>query len=102
MTKIENSMSAEKIAGIIFSEFEVNQSCTIYGWQETLPKGLITVEWLRKLDVLENWEACKDGRMRRKRKLLPNSVGGYVASKIFKYHEDMRDGKLVYQIWRFQ
>lgn len=63
------------------------------------PKGDKVLEELRKLDIRDNVNPEAIGRTpRRKRKILPNSIGGYVAQKIFRFKIDQDKTT----IWRVQ
>ena len=96
------------MANTIFNEFEVNQSCLIKGMEidqvnmTVTPKGEMVVNELIQMDINKYTRASKDGRPRRKRKLLPDSIGGFVAQPIFRYKRETRDGEIVYTIWRVQ
>lgn len=91
----------------IFYDFKVGQSTTIKGFervgeeQELVPIGKLVVDELERLDLLENTRD-EGGRIRRKRYKPPNTVGGYVAQKIFRYKQETRNSKMIYQIWRLQ
>lgn len=103
MVKIFDSDNFAVTASKIWNDFEVFQSCTIKGfveiWSEEIqPKGYLVVEELRRLDMRDNTKF--DGRRRRRKKvILPNTVGGQVAHKIFKYKSDENQ---TYVIWRIQ
>lgn len=101
-----------EMAEKIYHGFEVNNSCSILGYVlvgddtndfNPVPKGKVVCDELRQLDRIDNYERGN----RRKRLILPNTIGGYVAQKIFKYHHEMitmEDGKenVKYTIWRIQ
>lgn len=88
----------------IYYHFEVNQSCTIKGFiideGEPIPKGKMVLEQINNLDRFENYD--KSYRPRRKRVKPPNSIGDFVAGKIFKWEERIHDRKIIYLIWRMQ
>ena len=92
----------EDIAYTIFHDFDINQSCSITGWvtmdNKVFPLGELVIEHLRKLDNIEN---TTDGRS-RKRKVLPDSIGGFVAQKIFRFKKVKDDNHFKYTIWRVQ
>lgn len=103
--RILDSDSIYTIAEKIFNWFEVNQSCTIEGYiQGTYSvtiRGMEVMKEIERLDIFVNTQ-LKNGKPRRKRVILPNSVGGYVAQKIFKYKKGVRDGIDYVSIWRYQ
>ena len=98
-----------EIAREIFHDFELNQSCTISGMiiddhiEAVRAKGEIVCELLRQLDVEFNYSQAKgDKTPRRKRVMLPNTIGGFVAQKIFRYKSEKRGDYIVYVIQRIQ
>lgn len=101
--------NAHQMAHKIFYNFKLNQSCTISGWiqfidiQDVMPKGDYVIKLLEKLDTMVNCNKSRsDGRMRRSRVKLPNTVGGFVAQKIFKWDVRIMDQIPRYTIWRIQ
>lgn len=87
----------------IYYHFEVNQSCTIKGFvidenQEPIPKGKMVLDQIDKLDRAENYGT----NSRRKRVKPQNSIGDFVAGKIFKWEERTQDHKIIFLIWRLQ
>lgn len=95
--------SVKESAGIIFEHFIIGQSCTITGYIERedgfWSKGELVIEELKRLDLLNNCNQDTKGKFRRKRKILPDTIGGYVAQKIFKF----KITELTkYTIWRIQ
>jgi hypothetical protein len=88
----------------IYNSFEVNQSCTVKGFvideknNDVIPKGKLVLEHIERLDVAEHFN--KQGR--RKRVKPANSIGDYVAGKIFCYEERIKDKKIIFLIWRKQ
>lgn len=103
----------------IYYEFELNQSCTVIGWmsddpeieggeglyqrvQKVVAKADEVLKELERIDNLENVRPCGAKKMTRKRKKLPNTIGGYVAHKIFKYNRVLSDGHVRVTIWRIQ
>ena len=101
-----NSTPAE-IAKEIFYTFEVNQSVTISGFIEdehdmtVITKGEQVLKCLKDLDTAENY-GYEGRKMRRKRVMLENTIGGFVAQKIFKYKNEKRGNNIAYIIWRLQ
>lgn len=96
--------SGEDAANKIFYFFEVNQSCTIFGFQrmqdESMEeKGNVVLEELRKLDRKTNFQ--RSGKQRR-RKILPNTIGDWIAQKAFRWARVVLDGHPKYTIWRCQ
>lgn len=93
-----------EVANKIFFEFELNQSCAITGLvrdgDEIEAKGKYVLDQLRWLDEKHNTTPAADGRRRRKRKLINDSIGGYAAHKIFKFK--ITDNGTKYSIWRIQ
>lgn len=107
MARVYDTDDYLDVAKKIFNEFEVGQSCTVKGVvidednKEIFTKGEMVLKELRRLDSLVNVSITEGGRLRRKRKILPNSIGGYVAHKIFKWA--ILEGSLeYYNIWRIQ
>lgn len=90
----------------IYTVFEVLQSCTISGWvvgeEDLWEKGQMVCDELRKLDMRDNVKTPKEGRPSRRRKIIPDSIGGYLAHKIFKYKRVVVDNKPKWTIWRIQ
>lgn len=112
-TRILTDDNYLQIAHKIFYEFDVLQSCRIDGWLEitgldgkivgTKPKGEWVLEQLKILDDSENIAIRPgDGRKRRKRVVLPNTIGGYVAHKIFGFKEEIINAVPKISIWRIQ
>lgn len=95
------------IAREIFYNFEINQSATISGFvtnvdtMEIFTRGEKIIENLERLDVTENFRN-EGKRMRRKQVKLPNTVGGFVAQKAFKWSSEKRGNTVIYRIWRIQ
>lgn len=111
MTQIYDNDTWRQISKKIFELFEVNQSCSIYGYEiignEVYPKGELVVKELIRLDREENVCVSSLGKNSRRRKILPDSIGGYVAHKIFRFKKfninDEQTGKQIkYVIWRVQ
>lgn len=97
------------IAMEIFHMFEINQSCTITGFV-TIQGGRVETRGehvlieLEKLDSLHYTTGIpgRDGRFRRKRVKPRNTVGGYVAQKMFKFKHEIIDQEARTTIWRIQ
>lgn len=96
------------VAQKIFNHFKLNQSCIVFGFvkdeekKQLYDKGNMVLELLREYDAKHNTTNNGDGRIRRKRKIIPNSIGGYVAQKIFCYEQVVHDGIPKTRIWRVQ
>lgn len=95
--------SPKLIAQSIWYDMVVNQSCAILGVviidKRGHALGKLVCDELEKLDRIENYE--KDG-VRRKRTKPVNTIGGYLAQKIFKYKTQQIDNEIRYTIWRLQ
>ena len=111
MIQIYDTDTWKECADKIWSDsFEVNNSCSIYGIillkGEPFAKGELVVNELRRLDKEENVMVGASGKNSRRRKVLPDSIGGYVAHKIFRFKElhTERNGVKTrkYNIWRVQ
>lgn len=106
MQQIDLNQNWMMIAKDIYDKFEVFQNITIGGAQlidgEYYPIGKLVCGEIERLDRVDNTYGAKDGRVRRKRYLPENCIGGFVAQKMFKYKEEVRNGKLIYTIWRMQ
>lgn len=104
---MNSSMTTAEIAREIFYEFEINQSCTIGGFvtnpgnEEVKIRGEVVLECLRQLDVIENF-GIEGKKTRRKRVQLKDTIGGFVAQRIFKYKNEKRGDEIIYKIWRIQ
>lgn len=98
--------SFEEMAKKIFFHFEINQSCTVSGYEEIeggrlVAKGEQVIAELERLDNKHNMTT--EGKvMRRKRAKPIHSIGGYVAHKIWKYRQRIVDSQVKYDIWRIQ
>lgn len=112
ITAISPTDDVAVMAHKIYNDFKVGQSCTIKGFvfypgdytEETpIPKGLAVKEQLDFLDREENvYVPPNDLRPRRRRVKPPNTIGDFVAQKMFRWEESTRDGVIVYMIWRMQ
>lgn len=105
-TRIYDTDTILQTATKIFKHFELNQSCTITGFmlndKEVKSKGEEVLKVIEKLDIEENTIKATDGRVRRKRKILANTIGGFVAQKIFRYDKKIVDKEPRVSIWRIQ
>lgn len=107
MAQIYDTDSWKVAADKIYREFTVGQSCCIGGIdyleseRRTESRGEMVVKELERLDKLENLRPMGK-KMTRKRKKIPNSIGGYVAHKIFRYSHKFVDSDMKYTIWRVQ
>lgn len=95
------------IAFKVFNHFEIGQSCTIrgvtnLGGTHVEATSKLVLKEISDMDIRENIHLARDGRSRRKRKAVPNSIGDYLAHKIFKYEEKIMEGVPVATIWRIQ
>lgn len=104
--RVLDSDNYEEMAEKIYKYFEVNQSCAINGWvvgeEDLWEKGFMVCEKLREFDRLENIKIPKSGRPSRRRRVIPDSIGGYLAHKIFKFKRVVNDNKPKWTIWRLQ
>lgn len=86
----------------IYTFFVVNQSCNVRGMvlvdDEPVPKGEIVLKELQALDTFDNVNSLN----RRKRVKPANSIGDYVAQKMFIWEMRIQDKKPIYTIWRKQ
>lgn len=103
--KIYDTEQPDAIARKIWNNFEVHQSCTIYGFyrdgEELIPKGEAILRILRALYEVDHcWD--KAGKQFRKYQWKANSVGGPIAHKIFTWEKRVVDNEVRYTIWRFQ
>lgn len=100
--------SPAMIALAIFHEFDNLQSCTITGFVQLdngrlERKGDTVLRELEMLDSKHNYQPEKiDKRPRRKRYKPPNTIGGYVAQKIWKYRHEVVGNEPKTHIWRIQ
>ena len=105
LVKVYDTDTPEQIAKKIFNNFEVMQSCTITGYVisggESFIKGELVINELYSLDKLHNLRQ-QGNKMARKRKRLKDSIGGYVADKIFRYKKTIDGSNVRYNIWRYQ
>ncbi len=111
--RIYDTDDHEEIAKKIFEDFDVLQSCKVVGFYEGMntdtgrrfivPKGDLVLDHIKLLDSQINiYDSKTDKRGRRIHRKLPNTIGGYVAHKIFKYDVKMTDREPVFTIWRIQ
>ena len=89
----------------IYNDFAMHQSCTVKGIEiqgtKAICKGEEVIKELTKMDKDENIRQYGK-KLSRIRKKLPNTIGGYVAHKMFKYASVTIDNDIRYQIWRIQ
>lgn len=105
-TRIFADDSIKEAASKIYNDFLINQSCTICGFERIEEfrleeKGLLVCNELRRLDSVDNLRPMGK-KMTRRRKILPDSIGGYVAHKIFKFKRVIVESEVRYTIWRVQ
>lgn len=106
--KIYTTDTPLEIARKIYYQFEVHNSCKVTGLvkvegsDDPVAKGRIVAELIREFDRIENTTKAKDGRIRRRRKILDNTIGGYVADKIFRYSEFAGVDEVKWTFWRIQ
>jgi hypothetical protein len=105
---INQDMTAEEMAYVIFYNMDMLASCKVEGivkdssdgrWK---PKGQIVCDLLYGYDRKHNtkYRGAQDGpRIKRK---PPNSIGGYLADKIFRWRIDRTETTIKYSIWRIQ
>ena len=112
MCRIYDTDTPAEMAYKIYEEFIVLQSCKISGWMEgepkngcrtVYPKADFVIDEIMRRDFEDNCHRSKtDGRARRKQRMMPNQIGGYLAQKAFRWQKVMNDGLPVYTIWRIQ
>lgn len=109
MVQVLHDDSPYETARKIFEEFELHQSCTITGTlideekRTAFFKGELVLKELKIMDECQNTNRpAGDKRLRRKRVILEDSIGGYVAQKIFRFKKTVLDGETRWSIWRFQ
>lgn len=104
--KIYDTESVEDIVRKIYFNFEVNASCTIYGFimnektEELVPKGEVVIQRLKWWYETEN--IAPNGRRIWKYKDTATSLGGPIAHKIFSWEVRIVDSEPRYTIWRVQ
>ncbi len=104
MARIYNTDTVYVMANTIFNEFEIGQSCAIRGFvqmgiEDLELKGKIVCDELRRLDAAQNVIITGSKKNMRKRKFYADSIGGYIAHKIFRFKLTDTDK---YTIWRVQ
>ena len=100
-------MTSGQIADIIFERFTVMQSCKVTGFEYDVngrlkAKGELVCDKLWALDVYANTKVNGDRKEKRIKRKPPNSIGGYLADKIFRYKIDILKEDVKYTIWRIQ
>lgn len=100
---VRPEMDAEEMAYTIFYGMEVMASCKILGIEQDngrwKPKGEIVCDLLWKYDRIHNVKNNSESRIKRK---PSNSIGGYLADKIFRFKIDVLETDVKYTIWRIQ
>ena len=96
----------KEMANKIYDDFEVFQNCSVNGFLYDAGgrphiKGELVCNELRRMDSLDNVRE-HGKRSIRKSKRLPNSIGGFVAHKMFRYEKVEDDNQIKYRIWRVQ
>lgn len=102
-----DELTPGEIAVILFRDFDVMQSMTVKGFitdenRRVERKGQLVLDELETLDSKYNYGNSETGKPRRKRVKPPNTIGGYVAQKIWKYKHDIIDQIPRTIIWRIQ
>lgn len=95
------------IATRIYEHFDVLQSCSIYGHEfddcDVLhDKGELVIREITKMDRRDNTVPVTGEKRKRIKHRPKNSIGGWVAHKIFKYQKVVDDGVPKWNIWRYQ
>lgn len=109
--RISEMTPLDEVANIIFHRFDVGESCTIYGKDVAIfrneisfggaegavyDRGMIVLEFMKSIDFMENF---KNGK--RIQKEMPNSIGGAIPNKIFRWKKrTLENGQVAYMIWR--
>lgn len=110
-SNIYEGETIQEIAHKIFYNFQVGQNCTVTGFTTThrwgaehvVAKGEMVKKELEDLDRRENcYRPAGDKRLRRRRKVIPDSIGGYAAQKIFKYKVMEMERTVKWMFWRIQ
>lgn len=101
-----NQEPPKDVAHRIFHHFELLDSCTVYDFDydidgELYERGEIVKKHLERLDSFHNLKPGGE-KMVRKRHRPKNSIGGWVAHKIFKYQRVLDGGRPKWTFWRFQ
>ena len=98
-------MPSHEMGTIIYLEFEVDQSCTVTGFEmidkKVQHKGQNVLNEIERRDRLDNMLETKQG-FKRKAKKWANSVGGHKANKCFRWSFNIIDNEPRYIIWRVQ
>lgn len=107
MVKIDANDTWLEIAKKIFYKSENLQNFVVTGYttmgdMDIEETGELVKQHLIKLDLEENCEQYGDGRLRRKRKKPPHTIGGFDAQIQIKYERRVLDGKPRWQFWRMQ
>lgn len=103
--RVYDNETVQEIAYKIYQSFEIFQSCKVTGFiqdgRRMEAKGELVLKEIDRLDRLDNVRKMGE-KMTRKRKKPPNTVGGYVAHKIFQWEKNIVDNEVRYTIWRIQ
>lgn len=106
MRKIIDTDQSDVIARMIYEEFKVDQSTCVDGFETKVggrveSRGECVLKCLEQLDERDN--TYENGDKRRRKRVKPmNTIGGYVAHKIFKWAKVITDEGPKYTIWRIQ
>lgn len=100
---VRPEMTAEEMAHVIFYNMDMLVSCKIEGVEnyngKWKPKGEIVCDLLWEYDRKHNVRTKSDTRIKRK---PPQSIGGYLADKIFRWKYEVTETDIKYSIWRIQ
>lgn len=98
----------EEMAIKIYKHFLLDQSCVIEGLtreeNNLVPIGFIVMKKIKEFDEIDNFTVDASGRMRRRRRVQANSIGGHIANKVFRYNEevDYVNRNIRWTFWRVQ
>ncbi len=103
--KIYDTERPDEIAKKIYYQFEVHQSCTIFGFykgeDDLVPKGEVVMDYIKTYYEIE-FCYSRGESITRKFKFKPNSIGGPIAHKIFTWDKKIINNEIRYTIWRVQ
>lgn len=107
VTRITLDDNYKVIGEKIFKYFALGQSCTLKGviiiGNDVISKGDAVIKEIEEWDKYKNTYPAQNGKQPRRKRVKPeNSIGDYVAQKMFRYSKVTRDGKPVVIIWRMQ
>jgi len=90
----------------IYKMFDVHDLCIVTGLWDSKVKGELVLKEIRRLDILDNVKPDSSGAKIRRSKKVPDSIGGPLAQKIFRYKIEgdakLEPDKVKYTIWRLQ